>query len=178
MNAVVVYTSKYGSTEKYAHWIAEALGCSAKKLSELSSKDLLIFDTIIYGGGLYAGRIAGFKKFLSKLRNADNKTLALYMVGLVNPKAQGVYSEIAEKNIPPKWKDQFEVFVFRGDQQFSQMSAIHKLMMRMPKSMAEKKPLEQRTEDDQMFIDSFGKDVFFSSKTYILPLVDHIKASK
>lgn len=178
MNAVVFYTSKYGSTEKYAHWIAEALGCNAKKLSELSSKDLSVFDAIIYGGGLYAGGIAGFKKFLSKLGNADNKTLALYMVGLTNPETQGVYAEIAEKNIPPEWKNRFEIFAFRGDQQFSRMSALHKLMMRMPKSMAEKKPLEQRTEDDRLFIDSFGKDVFFSNKTFILPLVEYIGVAR
>jgi menaquinone-dependent protoporphyrinogen IX oxidase len=178
MNAVVVYTSKYGSTEKYARWIAEALECSAKRLSELSSKDLSTFDTIIYGGGLYAGGIAGFKKFLSKLKNADNKTLALFMVGLTNPEMQDAYSEIAEKNIPPEWKNRFKVFVFRGDQQFSRMSVMHQLMMRLPKALAEKKSPEQRTEDDRMFIENFGKDVFFSSKNFILPLVDYIKASK
>lgn len=177
MNTVVVYTSKYGSTEKYANWIAEALGCNAKKLSDLSSKDLSTFDTIIYGGGLYAGGIAGFKKFLSKLGSADNKTLALYMVGLTDPQVQdAAYAEIAEKNIPLKWENRFKVFAFRGDQQFSRMSTIHKLMMRMPKSMAEKKPPEQRTDEDRQFIESFGKDVFFSNKASILPLVNYIKA--
>lgn len=177
MNTIVVYKSKYGSTEKYGHWIAEALGCSAKRLSDVSSKDLSSFDTIIYGGGLYAGGVAGLKNFLAKLGKADNKTLALYMVGLTNPEMKDVYSEIANKNIPPVYKNRIEVFAFRGDQQFSQMSILHKLMMRIPKSMAEKKPLEQRTEEDKMFIDSFGKDVFFSNKTFILPLVDYIKVS-
>lgn len=175
MNIIVVYTSKYGSTEKYAHWIAEALGCNAKKLSEVSSKDLLMYDVIIYGGGLYASGISGFKKFLKILGTADNKTLALYMVGLTNPEEQGAYTEIADKNIPPEWKNRFEIFAFRGDQQFSRMSALHKIMMRVPKSMAEKKPPEQRTEEDRMFIENFGEDLFFSNKAYILPLVEYIK---
>ena len=174
MNTVVVYTSKYGSTEKYAHWIAEALGCNAKKLSELSSEDLSNFDTVIYGGGLYAGGIAGFKKFLSKLRSTDDKTLALYMVRLTNPEMKDDYDQVADKNIPPEWKNKFKIFAFRGDQQFSRMSVLHKIMMRVPKSMAEKKPLEQRTEEDRLFIESFGKDVFFSNKDSILPLVDYI----
>ncbi|NLV36808.1 MAG: flavodoxin [Clostridiaceae bacterium] len=178
MNTVVVYTSKYGSTEKYAQWIAEALGCKAKKLSELSSKSLSAFDTIIYGGGIYAGAIAGFKKFLSKLGSNDNKTLALYIVGLTDPQKQDAYTEIADKNIPPEWKNRFKVFAFRGDQRFSRMSTMHKLMMRVPKSMAEKKPPEQRTEDDRMFIENFGKDVLLSDKGFILPLVDYIKSAE
>ncbi len=178
MNIVVVYTSKYGSTKKYAHWIAEALGCKVKSLSEISSKDLSIHDVIIYGGGLYAGSIAGFKKFLKKLGTADNKRLALYLVGLTNPEEQDAYTEIADKSIPPEWKNKFKVFSFRGDQQFSRMSALHKLMMRMPKAMAEKKPPEQRTQEDRMFIEDFGKDVFFSNKAFILPLVEYIRTSK
>jgi len=44
MNTVVVYTSKYGSTEKYAHWIAEALGCNAKNFLNYRQK---IYQTLI-----------------------------------------------------------------------------------------------------------------------------------
>lgn len=178
MNTIVVYTSKYGSTEKYAHWIAETLGCNAKKLSKLSSGDLSTFDTIIYGGGLYAGGIAGFKKFLAKLGSTDNKKLALYMVGLTDPGMQDAYTEVADKNIPPLWKNRFKIFAFRGDQLFSRMSILHKLMMRVPKSMAEKKPPEQRTESDLQFIEYFGKDVVLSNKSFIQPLVDYIRTTQ
>jgi hypothetical protein len=96
------------------------------------------------------------------------------MVGLTNPEMKDDYDQVADKNIPPEWKNKFKIFAFRGDQQFSRMSVLHKIMMRVPKSMAEKKPLEQRTEEDRLFIESFGKDVFFSNKDSILPLVDYI----
>lgn len=52
MKAIVVYTSKYGTTEKYARWIAEGLHCPAKELQDISAQDLTAYDTIIYGGGL------------------------------------------------------------------------------------------------------------------------------
>ena len=29
MNSIVIYKSKYGSTESYAKWIADELGCEA-----------------------------------------------------------------------------------------------------------------------------------------------------
>lgn len=178
MNTIVVYCSKYGSTEKYAHWIAEELGCSAKKLSEVQAESLARYDTIVYGGGLYAGTIAGFKKFLSKLGKTNGKKLLLYMVGLTNPEEEDIYLETAEKNIPQQWKGKFQIFAFQGDQQFGKMSALHKLMMRMPKSMAQKKPPEERTAQEQKFIDNFGKDIFFADRAYLAPLVNYIKSTE
>ena len=59
MNAIVIYKSKYGSTKDYAMWIAEELGCEAKDAKSVKVLDLLAYDTIIYGGGLYAEIIAG-----------------------------------------------------------------------------------------------------------------------
>ena len=60
MNAVVVYTSNMAAP-KVCTLDCRSIGMQRKKISELSSKDLSTFDTIIYGGGLYAGGIAGFK---------------------------------------------------------------------------------------------------------------------
>lgn len=171
MKAIVVYTSKYGSTEKYAKWIAEALACPAKKLKDVSKQELAACDTLIYGGGVYASGIAGLKKFLAQIAPAPNKRFVLFIVGLTNPAQTGTYLEIAKQNLPPEWKSRFEIFALRGDQFFSKMGGMHKLMMRMPKSMAEKKPEEQRTEEDKQFIENFGKDIVFSSKEQIEPLI-------
>lgn len=174
MSSIVIYTSTYGSTEKYAHWIAQSLKCEAKKLSEIQPKDLANFHTIVYGGGLYAGSISGFKKFLAKLGDANNKRLVLYMVGMTDPERKETYAAIAEKSIPPEWKSKFQVFAFRGDQLFSRMSFLHRLMMKMPKSLAEKKPMEERTKDDEFFLETFGKDVVFTNKEAIQPLIDYV----
>lgn len=175
MKAIVIYTSKYGSTEKYARWIAEALECPAKKLQDIRAQELDKFDTLIYGGGLYAGGIAGFKKYLSMLESAKNRKLVLFMVGITNPNQKDVYAKISEQNIPTEWKDCFEVFALRGDQLFSKMSGLHKLMMRMPRSMAKKKPASERTEDDKHFLENYGQDVIFATREQIDPILNYIK---
>ena len=56
----VVYKSKYGSTEKYAHWIAEDVKADIFKADNVKLDILLDYDTIVYCGGLYAGGILGF----------------------------------------------------------------------------------------------------------------------
>ena len=59
----VVYTSKYGATEKYARWIGEELDCPVFRLDDFSKAQLGRYDNIIYGGGVQAGGIKGFDKF-------------------------------------------------------------------------------------------------------------------
>ena len=59
MNAIVVYKTKYGSTKTYAEWIAEELSADIRDAKTVKADDLLKYDTIIYGGGLYAEVING-----------------------------------------------------------------------------------------------------------------------
>ena len=58
---IVVYKSMYGSTKTYAAWIAEALDALLVRTNEISSGNLGNYDVVVYGGGLYAGVIAGVK---------------------------------------------------------------------------------------------------------------------
>ena len=61
MNKItVIYESKYGFTLRYAKWISEALSCKLLEQKNVRPKDLEETDTIIYGGGLYAGGIILF----------------------------------------------------------------------------------------------------------------------
>ena len=56
---IVVYISIYGSTKTYAEWIAQALNARLARAKEVKPGSLSDYDTVIYGGGLYAGTIAG-----------------------------------------------------------------------------------------------------------------------
>ena len=59
MNTIVIYKTKYGATKKYAQWISEELGCEAVDAKKITVDDILKYDTIVYGGGLYAEIING-----------------------------------------------------------------------------------------------------------------------
>ena len=50
--AIVIYTSKRGSTKQYAEWIAGDLGCEAVAFADPRMKDINLYeyDCIIYGG--------------------------------------------------------------------------------------------------------------------------------
>ena len=81
----VVYTSKYGATEKYARWIGEELECPVFSLDNLSKGQLDNYDNIIYGGGVQAGGIKGFdkfKKWIKPLIGQPGKKIVVFAVGL------------------------------------------------------------------------------------------------
>ncbi len=65
MSGIIIYKSKYGSTKKYAEWLAEATGFDCVELSNFSAKDLGKYDIVVYGGGIYASGIAGIS-FIKK----------------------------------------------------------------------------------------------------------------
>ncbi|WP_024466422.1 flavodoxin domain-containing protein [Treponema pedis] len=74
MNGIILYQSKYGATKKYADWISEETGFSCVETKKAVINDILNYDIIIFGGGLYASGIAGLsflKKNIKQLSNMN-----------------------------------------------------------------------------------------------------------
>lgn len=82
---LVVYKSKTGYARKYAEWIAEELNCDIKENHKLSFSDLKDYDTIIYGGGLYAVGINGINLIKNNFDALKGKRLIVYATGATPP---------------------------------------------------------------------------------------------
>lgn len=76
---VVTYTSKYGSTRRYALALAERLGTSAVDLESLASAHDA--DPLIVLAPVYATRIRGRRRILRAMRSAPGRA-ALVVVAL------------------------------------------------------------------------------------------------
>ena len=50
-DVLVVYKSRYGAAERYAKWIAEALGCEALPLKQVTTAGLLKYRMLISAAG-------------------------------------------------------------------------------------------------------------------------------
>ena len=78
----VIYKSKYGATKRYAGWIALKLDADLYEVSDIRRKDLKAYDTIIYGGPLYIGKIKGIKFIINNYEYIKDKKLSVFMVGM------------------------------------------------------------------------------------------------
>lgn len=170
---LVTYTSKYGSTRKYAEWIASALNADIYAAHSLDSKSLSKYDMVIYGGGLYAGGIGGVKL----VTNNPCKNLIVYTVGLANPKTTN-YSEILNKNFTPDQLEKTKFFHLRGGIDYKRLGPIHKIMMAMMKNMTKRKPESEIDTEDKEFLSTYNSKVDFEEEKTIEPIIAYIKGLK
>lgn len=176
MKAIVLYQSKYGSSKQYAQWLAEDLQCEVKETGSLSLGSLQAYDVILCVGGLYASGVSGFGKIKKHLEQLKSKKLVLCMVGMTDPAEKERYEETFRHNVPEEYRSLVKPFALRGDQLFSKMSGLHKLMMKLPKMEAEKIPEAERTEENRRFIESYGKDTHFVKRDNIRDVVKYVQS--
>lgn len=167
---IVIYKSKYGATKQYAEWIAEALDAELREAKAVKPESLGAYDVVIYGGGLYAGGIAGVKLVTQNTL----KNIVVFTVGLADP-AVTDYSEIRQKAFTPELASKVKLFHLRGGVDYKRLGFVHKLMMRMMKNMIQKKSESERTPDDKEFLNTYGAQVDFASKDSIAPLVAFVQ---
>ena len=174
MNAIVLYKSKYGSTKAYAEWIAEDLGCEAKDAKGVKVDDLLDYDTIIYGGGLYAENIAGASLITKNIEKLKDKKLIIYTTGITPLNVREYYDhEVLDKNIKPEIRQYIKVYNFMGRMVLSELSAPHRTALKMLKKIMSAK--ENPTDLEKMLIELCDTDGDFTDRSAIADLVEYAK---
>lgn len=169
MKTIVAYKSKSGYTKTYAEWIAQELDCDIKENAEIS--DIIGYDTIIYGGGMYAGGFNGIKLITKNLDKLSGKKIALFAVGS-NPGREHEMQPFWDKVLTAKQQKNIGHFYLRGGFDFSKLTSGDKILMKMLKVRLQK--LKERTEDEQRMLDAYDTPVDFRDKDNIKPLIDFV----
>lgn len=170
MKIAVVYKSKYGTTKQYALWISEALNADLMERSSINYKTLSGFDIVIYGGALYAGGVIG-ADFLEKVQC---KNLIVFTVGLADPLTTD-YSKILNKNLSEETRSRAKIFHLRGSMDYKKLGMVHRSMMAMMKKITfAGKSRDELSEEERLFLDSYGKKVNFVDRKSIKPVIDYV----
>jgi len=169
---VIIYKSKYGSTQKYATWLSEALNADIMDASKAKIETLLEYDTVIFGGGLYASGINGVSFITQNFEKLKNKRLVVFTVGLGATDDLAVFEPIKLRNFTSPMLVKIKFFHLRGGMDYSKLGFVHKSMMAMMKKMIDKKA--DKTDEDRHFLETYGVSVDFSKKESIQPVVDFI----
>lgn len=176
---IVIYESKYGSTRRYAEWIAGALSCPVLEKRSVHPASLAEYDTIIYGGGLYAGGVSGISLLTKNYDSIKEKNLVLFTCGVADPKDKNNVSHIREglsKVLTPDMMNRIQIFHLRGGIDYSRLNFVHKSMMAMLHKVMVSKDPSELTEEDRMMLDTYGKKVDFCDQNSIDPLVRYVCA--
>ena len=108
---VVVYKSKYGSAQRYAQWIADEVKADLFEGSKITLNDLLKYDTIVYGGSLYATGILGFSLIRKNFDRLKDKKVVVFSVG-ASPAHPSAINDIKNNNFTEEMKEKSLSFIY------------------------------------------------------------------
>ena len=174
MNTIVIYKTKYGSAKTYAEWIANELGCSAADAKDIKVDELKNYDTIIYGGGLYAEVIAGISLLTKNIDKLKGKKLIVFTTGITPMDCREYYDKmVLEKNFKPEVGSYFKIFNYPGKMIMSELSLVHRTALKtLKKIMSSKK---NPSEMEKLLVELCDADGDFSDKNLIGELVEYAK---
>ena len=174
MNAIVIYKSKYGSTKTYAEWIAQELSCDAIENKNLKVEDILKYDTIIYGGGLYAETIAGVSLITKNFEKLKDKKIIVYTTGITPIECREYYDKlVAEKNFKNDTLDKIKVYNFLGKMLMDELSIVHRNALKALKKIMQNK--QNPSEMEKLLVNLCDVDADMTDRNAIKDLVDYAK---
>lgn len=171
MKTIVVYRSKTGFTKKYAAWIAEELQADLREYRRISPEELHRYDTIVYGGGLYAGGINGLKSFEKNLPYVRDRKIIVFATG-ATPDRPETTQELRELNFSKDQLEYMHFFYLRGGFDFSKLGVVDKFLMIMMKCKLRMKPASKRSADETGMLAAYQHPADFTKKKYMDELLE------
>ncbi len=171
VKTIVVYRSKTGFTKKYAAWIAEELQADLREYRGISPEELHRYDTIVYGGGLYAGGINGLKSFEKNLPYVRDRKIIVFATG-ATPDRPETTQELREMNFTKDQLEYMHFFYLRGGFDFSKLSLVDKFLMILLKFKLRMKPASKRTADETGMLAVYSTPADFTKKKYMDDLLE------
>lgn len=169
----VIYKSKYGATKRYAGWIALKLDADLYEVSDIGKKDLKAYDTIIYGGPLYIGKIKGIKFITNNYEYIKEKNVCVFMVGMRKFNDEYINFTL-ENNIPKEITDNIKIFYFRGKMNYQELSLKDKILMTGLRVSISNKKQSDISDDEKMILEVINKPIDYIDKKSIDILLNNV----
>ena len=139
MSGVILYQSKYGATKRYAEWLSEETGFQCIETKKADINEIITYDPIILGGGIYASGIAGLSFLKKNINKLTDKKIIVFCCG-ASPYEENTFQQIKAHNMKDNLSD-IPVFYCRGAWDMDAMSFKDRILCNLlRKAVAKKDP--------------------------------------
>ena len=168
---LLIYKTNTGFTKIYANWISENISCEQVPIEMINDVDINSFDIIIFGGGLHASRIRGFKTFKKKVMGL-NKEIIVFVTG-GSPCEDKIVENIKKDNFKEKEFKSIKFFYFQSGINYEKMGFTDKTILKIYNSILKFKNKKSDIEigTSRAILNSYDK----SNIKYIEPMVKYLK---
>lgn len=171
--ALVLYTTKHGTTQRIAERIAQPLDALVKDAAYAKPDKAKTYDAIVLGCPVYRGKIKGLDFFAEHAKDLTDKHLVLYTCGIYDPALPEIREEL-NRQIRKKLGDAAKhvaVFYMRGSIRWQSLGLAERLLMKALISDMKKKPEENLSETERLLIETEGGILDFSDEADIASIV-------
>lgn len=171
MSGIILYKSKYGSTKKYAEWLAEETGFEMVETDKARIEDVCRYDEVILGGGVYASGIAGFSFLKKNWGKLKGKKVIVFMCG-ASPYDEDAFGTVVEFNMKGELS-QVPCFYARGAFDMPAMTFKDRALCKLlRKAVAKKKPEDCEVWERALMEAPEDQGCDWTDRSYILPILD------
>lgn len=168
---LVLYLSKTGYTEKYANWIARGLQCRIVQANTFEPQYFTYYDTIVFGGGLYALHINGLKYITKNMDWLRGKNIHIFACGATPPRQEDI-DKLFHANFTSEEQKRIRFYYFRGGFCYEKLPVTDKVLMLLLKVRLKCK--KKMTADEKGMLGAFDKPVDFTDEKNVLPLIEAV----
>lgn len=168
MKTLVIYRSKTGFSKAYAAWIAKVLDADLFEYRAVHPEQFVAYDTIIYGGGLYAVGINGIDLIKDNLKSLKDKQVIVFATG-ATPARQETTDYIRNANFTPEQQEMIHFFYLRGGFNYHQLALADKVLMNLLKMRLNRK--KELTPDERGMLAAFDQPIDFTKEQNLAPLL-------
>ena len=173
MKGIVLYSSKYGATKRYAEWLAEETGFDCVETKKARIEDVKQYETIILGGGVYASGIAGLSFLKKNMSQLQSKKVIIFCDG-ASPYDEKAFQQIVAHNL----KDSLSgllCFYCRGAWDMEAMNLVDRNLCKMlQKAVAKKKP-EDCEVWEKALMEAGDQKHDWTDKSYLAPILEAVR---
>ncbi|AUD64243.1 hypothetical protein BK011_00505 [Tenericutes bacterium MZ-XQ] len=169
MKGIVLYKSKYGHTKQYAQWIADELNFESKDFSKFSKKDIHGYEIIIFGSGVYMGKMNDIKPVLKLFRN---KPIVIFACA-GNPGLEKEINDIKQTNFTSEELSFHKFFYLPGGVDFTKVKGLMKLIVGMFHFILKHK--KNLTNDEKQILKGYNEPTYYVDKKHIKSIVEYVK---
>ena len=170
MNGIILYQSKYDATKKYADWISEETGFSFVETKKAVIDDIVKYDTIILGGGIYASGIAGLSFLKKNIKQLSNKKIIVFCCG-ASPYEESAFQQIKSFNMKDALTN-IPLFYCRGSWDMDLMSFKDRTLCNMLRKAVSKKNPNDYEVWEKALIAAGNEKCDWTDKKYIKPIIN------
>lgn len=173
MKTLVIYESKYGSTEKYARDIASRVEGDILPFKKVKWKRLDEYEIIVFGSYVRGGNIEKINEFLSHWNVLEGKAILVFANGMGMPTKES-RENLIEQNVLGDYHLRF--YQFRGSFDFSKLKFPDNFLFNKSISLMASHPELGGNAQDLNFVKENPIEVYDSEKVEkVIEVVQKIK---